>query len=272
MINFSELRKKFSESIAKLSQKTASDGEIRDYVDLAQKHPEDMRIRFKIAELYYRGRQIQKAITTYQEIAKLYEEKNFVLKAASVYKNMLKLDPTLIDLNIKVAELYLKLDMVPDAANQYRIAIQVLGPRGDKDRLVALTKKLVEIEPTPENRRKLCEVYQSLGLAREAIEQYEILANHYRTSKQYDDLLRVYELILAHKPDNKTMIKDVCILYLRRKEPDHAIRTMERFKVDQDEAFADLYDKARTMKKLLRTKPAPGVNPAAEKREEEAAD
>lgn len=254
-MNLAELRKKFSELIAKVTQKTASDGEIRDYVDLAQKHPEDMRIRFKIAELYYRGKQIQKAIETYQEIATLYEEKNFVLKAASVYKNILKLDPRSIDINIKVAELYLKLDMVQDAANQFRIAIQVLGPRGDRKKLVELTKKLVEIEPTPENRRKLCEVYQSLGLAREAIEQYEILATHYRTTKQYDDLLRVYELLLAHKPDNKTMMKDVCILYLRRKEPDHAIRTMERFKVDQDEAFADLYDKARTMKKLMRTKP-----------------
>lgn len=267
-LNFSELRKKVSESIAKLTQKSAGEGEIRDYMDLSQKHPDDMRIRFRIAELYYKSKQTAKALETYQEIATLYEEKNFVLKAVAVYKNMLKLDPAAIEINTRMADLYLKLDMIPDAANQFRIAIQVLGPRGDKEKLVALTKKLVEIEPTPENRRKLCEVYQSLGLAREALEQYELLAAHYRTAKQYDDLLRIYELILAHKADNKTMIKDVCILYLRRKEPDHAIRTMERFKVDQDEAFADLYDKARTMKKLLRTKPGPGVAQPQDQSEE----
>jgi len=78
------------------------------------------------------------------------------------------------------------------------------------------------------------------------------LSREFRVNKKYDDLLRVYELILPHKPGDTNLIKDVCILYLRKQDPDSAIRTMERNKVDAEPDFTNLYDKAQQMKEALR--------------------
>ena len=46
------------------------------------------------------------AITTYEKVAALYAQKGFALKAIAVYKQILKLDPRLVEVNLKLAELY----------------------------------------------------------------------------------------------------------------------------------------------------------------------
>ena len=252
MIDLSAQTKKLKEIASRLFQKNRYERVLNDLKDLAIQRPEDMRIRIRMAETWFRAKDIPKAVQIYQEIAERYEQENFILKAVAVYKNILKLNPLLVGINVKLADSYQKLGMQADAVNQYRIMIETYTTMGDKEKVVETCKKLVEMDPTPANRRKLGEIYQTHGMVKEAMEQYEILAREYRLGKQYDELLRVCELILPHKPDNQALIKDICILYLRRQEPDHAIRTMERYKMDGEPAFADLYDKAKQMREILR--------------------
>ncbi|MBI2340372.1 MAG: hypothetical protein HYU99_08425 [Deltaproteobacteria bacterium] len=252
MLDLSAQTKKLREVASKLFQKNRYERVINDLKELALQRPDDMRIKMRMAETWFRAKDIPRAIQTYREIADLFERQNFILKAAAIYKNILKLEPGLVEINVKLAELYQKLGLQADAVNQYRIMVESYSAMGDRDKMIATCRKLVELDPAPANRRKLGEIYQMHGMAKEAVEQYEALAREYRLGKQYDDLLRVYELILPHKGDNQALIKDICILYLRRQEPDHAIRTMERFKLDGEPAFADLYDKARQMREILR--------------------
>ena len=91
-----------------------------------------MRIKIKIAETYFKAKDIPHAIQTYLEVSKIYIEHNFILKAVAIYKNILKLDPTLVDINLDLADLYLKLDMTGDTVTQYQIAMQHYASRGDK--------------------------------------------------------------------------------------------------------------------------------------------
>lgn len=251
-MNLQVIKKKIKEFSSRLTQKSKYEHILKDYESLAVTHPEDMRIQLKIAETYFRARETEKAIETYRKIAQKYSEENFILKAVAILKNILKLDPLRVDVNIKLAELFLKLEMTADAANQYQIVMQNYSTGGEGEKLIETCQKLVEIDPSPKNRRKLADTYLSHGMTKKAIEQYEALAKIHRTARQYDDLLRVLELILPHKPSSFSMIKDVSILYLRRQDPDNAIRTMERYKVDGEAEFADLYDKAKLMQNALR--------------------
>ena len=91
-------------------------------------------------------------------------------------------------------------------------------------------------------------------MVKEAVNKYKELAQELKSAQKYDDLLQVYELILPHQPTNLSMIKDVCILYLRRREPDNAIRTIQRYKVETEPQFSQLYDKAKLLKEALRKK------------------
>lgn len=247
----------------RLFQKNKYERLIADYEALAAQHPEDMRIRVKIAETYLKCKNIDHALAIYQEIASHYESKNFTLKAVAIYKNMLKLDPTQVEINVKLAELFRKLEMIPEATNQYRIILQHFTQQKETAKQLDTALTLVSIDPSNSNRRKLAEIYQAQGIIKEAIAQYEILAQNYLQEKKYDELLRVYEILLAHNPKNHPMIKDVCILYLRRQEPDNAIRTLERYKVDLDPAFSTLTEKAKLMKKALRGAKPPAAAPTA---------
>lgn len=258
MIDLATQKKKIKELASRLFQKNKYERILVDYLALAEEHPNDMRIRLKIAETYFQSKDIANAIAAYRQVADHYEKENFILKAVAIYKNILKLDPTLVEINMKLAELYKKLNMLPDCVNQYRIVMETHATLGEKEKVIETCRQLVEIDPSVSNRRKLAEIYHTHGLTKEAVEQYEILAHEFRKNKQYDNLLRIYELILPHKPQSRSLIKDVCILYLRRQEPDNAVRTMERYKVDTEPEFTNIYEKAQQMKEALRRQGARG--------------
>lgn len=244
---------KYKEFFARLFQKNKYEKILHDYEELSDTRPGDMRLKIKMAETYFKAKEIKKAVEVYDFVANHYVRENFILKAVAIYKNILKLDPALVEINIKLAELYLKLDMKVDAINQYRIVMQVYADKKDRDNLLDICHKMIELDSSPQNYRKLAEFYQAYGMTKEALEQYQYLAKIYRENKNYDDLLHVYEIILPHQQKNKALIKDICILYLRNQEPDMAIRTIERYKMEGDEIFVQLIEKAKLMKKALRS-------------------
>jgi len=220
---------------------------LHDLLDLETESPSDMRIKTKIAEILYRQGLAEEAIEKFQHIANHFEKEQFFLKAIGALKRILQIKPDLTPINLKLAALYLKLEMKAEASNQYRIAINAYLNSQNSEEALMLAKKLVEIDPSIENRTKLSEIYQSHGMSKEAVEQYEVLAKNFREKKDYDKLLHCYELILPHKPNNRAILKDVCILHLRHKRPDRALQLMEEYRVLDDVNFKDLIEKSKLM-------------------------
>lgn len=239
-----------SGKLKELSQKLFQDRNdklLKDLLSLENDNPDDMRVKQKIAEVLFKKGLVDDAISKYREMANYFEKEEFVLKAIKSYRNILKLSPGLTEINLKLAALYLKVDMVAEAGNQYRIAINAFAMQGNRNQAMALAQDLVKIDPSNANRLKLAEIYQSNGMLEEAIKQYEILAKDFRTKKMYDDLLQMYERILPHRPDNTAILKDVCILYLRQLKPERAIKLIDHYKRESDPQFVDLVSKARLM-------------------------
>lgn len=244
-----------SEKLKTLSKKIFQDKFERileDLIDLELDNPNDMRIKQKIAEIHFRKDRFAEAIAKYEEIAEHYEKEDFTLKAIKAYKNILKIKPDLVDHNLKLASLHLKLGLVNEAANQYRIAINHYAALGDSDKTITLSQNLAKIDPSPDNRAKLAEIYQNFGMTQEAVKQYEFLAKHYRLKKDYSKLLHYYELILPHQPDNKAVFKDVCVLQLRNQRPDRVLQLMDHYKVTKDAKFEDLAKKAQMMLEAMK--------------------
>lgn len=229
-----------------------SDREMQDLSVLVAANPHDVRLKNRVAELHYRAGRLDEAVAVFQEIAGQHESEDFTLKAIDTYKNILKIRPDLIDVNLRLSTLYLKAGMFTEAANQLRIAISHYARSGDMDRTLALAQQLVKIDPSNENRGKLAEIYQGCGMSEEAVRQYEFLAKDARAKKNYDKLLHFYELIMPYRPGNTAILKDICILYLRKKQPERALQTMELHKVGNDPGFAELGQKARLMMEAIK--------------------
>ncbi len=244
---FQELKKKFfQDRYEKI---------IKDLLELEIENPGDMRVKQKIAEIYYKKDRVDEAIGKYREIADHFEKADFILKAIKACKNILKIRPDLIEFNIKLAALYLKLGMTNEAASQYRIAVNHFAGRGQTEQTIKISQELVKIDPSYENRDKLAEIYQNFGMAGEAVKQYEYLAQHFRSVKDYDKLLHYYEMLLPHKKDNKALVKDVCILHLRRQRPERALKILELYKALDDVFYEELVKKARLMIDAMKKQP-----------------
>jgi cAMP-dependent protein kinase regulator len=92
------------------AQRALARGEWSKALESFQKHcaqePSDLRSRQKVAELLERlGRKVE-AIQEYRKVAEAYAEEGFLLQAISVNKIILRMDPSLKDVNDRLAQLY----------------------------------------------------------------------------------------------------------------------------------------------------------------------
>lgn len=190
------------------------DKAIAEYEKIIAADPSDLRVKLRVAELYTRRKQINEAIRIFREVAESYAVEGFYLKAVTVLKNILRLNPTLIDVNLMLAELYEKMGLINDAIRQYDILATTLDHKGEVERSLDVRKKIVDLSPTSETARiKYAEMLQREGRGEEAVDQYEEIAKSYeKDGKKDSKLAEMYEKILAHR-DNMDMLRALCRIY-----------------------------------------------------------
>jgi len=225
---------------------------LQDLRELEAENPDDMRVKQKIAEILYRQDNIDLSLEKYKEIVSFFEKNDFILKAIRTCQSILKIRPSLVEFNIRLGSLHLKLGMTNESANQYRIVVNSFASQGDMPNTLKYSKILAKIDPSNDNKVKLAEIYQSAGMKEEAVKLYEDLAKVSREKKDYDKLLHYYELLLPHQPTNSTLLKDICILNLRKQKPEYVLKLIDRYGVTENRAFADLVKKSRLMREAMR--------------------
>lgn len=103
---------------------------IEIYAELCEQYPDETRFRLKLGDCYARTGNVEKATATYLTVARKYEEQGFFLKAAAVYKQILKMgtwhgdgadlaQATIADVHHALASMYVRLGLLVDARTQY---------------------------------------------------------------------------------------------------------------------------------------------------------
>jgi cAMP-dependent protein kinase regulator len=97
-------------SMKEEAQRALSRGESKKALDLFQSHcrrvPADLRSRLKVAELLERLGERKKAIEEYRRVGEAYTAEGFLLKAISVYKVLLRIDPSSEETESHLKRLY----------------------------------------------------------------------------------------------------------------------------------------------------------------------
>ena len=112
-------KEKVMDAARKFVDKGQLDKAVKEYLRIVEADPKDVRVWLKIGDLYAKKGSKQDAIETYLKVARFYHEQGFFLKAVAVYKQILKLDPRLVDVILKLAELYRRLGLMSDAMQHY---------------------------------------------------------------------------------------------------------------------------------------------------------
>ncbi len=254
-------KEKVMDAARKFVDKGQIDKAVKEYLRIVHEDPKDVRVWLKIGDLYAKKGSKQEAIETYLKVARFYHEQGFFLKAVAVYKQILKLDPRLVDVILKLAELYRQLGLMSDAMQHFESVAAHFHREGNTKEALATVKKLVDLDP--ENiatRIKLAELYSKEGLVDDAATEFTVACEQLRRQGRQDDFVKVAERLLWHKPDNMTLNRELAGLYLRRNDPRRALQKLQAcFKSDPRDvetlallaqAFQALDQKAKTVSVL----------------------
>lgn len=221
-------KEKLLEQAKLLADQGKLDRAVQEYKKVLQMDPKDLRLKLRVAELYVKLKKINDAIQTYQEVANSYCDDAFYLKAVTVYKNILRLNPSLLDVNQKLAELYEKMGLVSDAIHQYQIVANMLEQKGLDKEVLEVRRRIVAIAPdTSAHRVRLAEAYQLCGEEDAAMNEYEILVKQLGQAGTPEQLIELHEKILAHRPDNLEMVRALCATYVKVNEWKKSLKRME---------------------------------------------
>lgn len=97
---------------------------IKEYERLLKVRPEDLKARLRLADLYIKAGDKDRATGELLEIAQQYLKQEMDLKAISIYKKILVLNPDYLDVYYKLGDLYMKRGLLGEAKIQYKKVLE----------------------------------------------------------------------------------------------------------------------------------------------------
>ncbi len=254
-------KEKVMDAARKFVDKGQIDKAVKEYLRIVREDPKDVRVWLKIGDLYAKKGSKQEASETYLKVARFYQEQGFYLKAVAVYKQILKLDPRLVEVNLKLAELYRQLGLLSDAMQHFELVAAHFHRDGKTKEALATVRQLVDLDPeNVATRIKLAELYSKEAMTVEAVAEFTAVCETLRKLNRQDDFIKVAERLLWHKPELRELNRELAGLYLRRNDPRRALQKLQIcFKADPRDietlgllaqAFQALDQKSKTVSVL----------------------
>jgi tetratricopeptide (TPR) repeat protein len=210
------------------------DKAIAQYKKLVDSDKRDVRSLLKIGDLYVRKGDRGSAIETYETVAGHYAQQGFFLKAIAVYKQILKLDPSRLDAQVRLGEMYEQLQLISDAMSVFEDVSNGFMRAGDTDQALAMLGKMVELDPEHiPVRIKFAEALSRAGRTQEAADEFEQGAALLRDQGRLDDYIKVAERLLYHRSNDVRVAKELAETYIARRDPKRALAKLQIcFKAD----------------------------------------
>ncbi len=221
-------RSRVLETAQKHLAKGQYDKAIAEYLKLVKEDPNDVRTWLKVGDLYTRKGARKEACDTYGRVARTYAQQGFFLKAVAVYKQILKLDPSRLDIQLALAEMYEHLQLVSDALNTYEQVAASYARGGDIDRALETLGRMADMDP--DNipvRIKYAEALSKAGRTEDAAAAFETGAELLRAQGRMDDYIKVAERLLFHRPADLSVAKELAELYLQREDAKRALAKLQ---------------------------------------------
>lgn len=221
-------RTKVLEAAQKHLAKGAYDKAIAEYQKLVKDDPNDVRTWLKIGDLFTRKGQKAEATQTYGRVAETYAKQGFFLKAVAVYKQILKLDPDIIDVQLKLGEMYEQLALISDALATYEQVAATYAKQGSSEKALATLQRMVDLDP--ENipvRIKYAESLSKANKVHEAADAFEGGAKLLQAQGRIDDYMKVAERLLFHRPEDVKLARELAELYLERRDAKRALSKLQ---------------------------------------------
>jgi len=227
-------RNKVLDAARKHQSRGQYDKAIAQYKRLVEADKRDVRSLLKIGDLYVRKGDRGSAIDTYRSVADHYAQQGFFLKAIAVFKQILKLDPSRLDAQVQLGEMYEQLQLISDAMSVFEDVSNGFMRAGDTDEALRMLGKMVELDPEHiPVRIKYAEALSRAGRTQPAADEFEQGAQLLKDQGRLDDYIKVAERLLYHRSNDVRVAKDLAQTYIERRDPKRALAKLQIcFKAD----------------------------------------
>jgi pilus assembly protein FimV len=251
-------KNKIIEAATKFVQKGQYDKAIKEYHKLLGADLKDARIQQKLGELYQKKGDNALAADCFLKVAEIHSADGFFLKAVAVYKQVLKLNPGLVDVNLKLAELHQQLGLMSDAMAQYQLVANHYDKSGNTRASLDTLRKMVDLDPDNiASRIKLAELYAREQMNLEAIEEFRRAADYLKRNNRVEDYIKVAERLVFLDPGDLALTRELAGIYLAKQDTKRSLAKLQLcFKADPKDietltmlaqAFKDLGQTSKTV-------------------------
>ncbi|HEX6199584.1 MAG TPA: tetratricopeptide repeat protein, partial [Thermoanaerobaculia bacterium] len=212
-------REKVVQSAERYVSRGKIEAAIKEYRKLLADNPNDISTLNRVGDLYARINRNSEAIDLFTQIATQYADDGFFVKAIAIYKKIIKLDPTLLEVYESLADLYHRQGLVNEARTQYQVLADYYVKHGRTTAAVSIYRRMAELEPDdPSHHVKLAELYREEGRTEDAMGEYRAIADLMLHHGKGQEAARVFERALDVDAQDLGFITDAV---LKLKEGGH---------------------------------------------------
>src|SRR5581483_6069647 len=146
----------------------------------------------------------------YLKAADAFKVAGFELKSIAVYKKIIKVDPSQMEVYEKLADVHAERGLTANAVEDYLKVAKHYVKQNDFLSALSVYRKLANLDPQNSNiRLKIAEMCQKQGLEKEAIEEYEKVLEIYDGKNMVAESKTLVEQILKIDPAYRRKGKEI---------------------------------------------------------------
>ena len=146
------------------ADKLEKSGKLQESINLLKQviddNPRDWNVINKVGDLYAKLNKFREAAEQYAKVADFYAKDGFHLKAIAIWKKINKLDASVLEPYVNLAELYGKQGLMMEAKSQYQYVVDEYIKRGKMRVAGEVLRRMADIDPAELGiRSKLADFY-----------------------------------------------------------------------------------------------------------------
>ncbi|MDQ3181620.1 MAG: tetratricopeptide repeat protein [Acidobacteriota bacterium] len=133
------------------AERFLSQGKIRaaisEYQRIVENDPKDFSTLNILGDLYAKNSEKQEAVGCFTQVAEYYNMQGFANKAIAIYNKISRIEPNLMEVSAKLAQLYKSKGSVSEAKTHYTLLAEQYQRKGQKIEALAIWKQIAELDP-----------------------------------------------------------------------------------------------------------------------------
>jgi len=213
----------------KFAKKGQNKKAIREYEKLLEHKPGEPRTLHRLAELWARENAKTKAIDLFLQAAEGYSAAGFSDRSVAVLKQALSLDSARLDVNLRLADQFVKKGFERDAVYHLIKASSVFEKLGREKKQLQVLQKAVELAPGDiDAHMHLARLHVKAGRQDEARGEFLHAADELKKAGRMDEFAKIAEKAVELGEADPALHHSLAECYLSRKECEKALLILDR--------------------------------------------